>query len=601
MRMIRLAGVTAALLAACTPTTTVSVAGGAQNGPFVLGSTVDVSRLGGRGQPTGELFRTSTRDDLGAFGLEVDLPIPSAVEIVAEGFFFDEVSGTVTDGALTLRAFVGVSSDGAQTRFVNPLTHLAARRARHLHVDGATLDAAIAQAEAEVQDALGLVVPDALPDASALDLLGGDTAPNAYLLATSCLLSTAAHAEVAGTESSPTAALQEVLNQIAADLEFDGLLDPPRRAWIEAGRVSMDGQGCRDHLAQRLEAVGRDDVVVPDPFLVTDLDGDGVPDALDPDADGDGILAADDRLVDGAAFTEGGFGGGGTFHSTSVVVIDNRDGDRGGHAWSLRVSDTTAGVYQPGPVRLMRDDGEPLQGIEQVATCDFALPYFLRHHDGTVWTWMPGGSAVLDEEAPAGVVELRWAGEVGVHARDEDGAWHLASVSGSGTWSWQSVDGHDGRQALSASVDGSAEAWIDAGEGWVRPEGSTTARVVGGTGDEVVEVMMVGEEPWYLDASGVVYRVADPGAQAPVAAPVAGVEDVTSLVSRAVEHYIGGTDRVWLPHGTSPALVASEAPVFRGAGRSGLAAPYHVLLGVDGDVHLSPMGEDAPLRVAIPK
>ncbi len=587
------------VLLGCSPTVTVPIEGGAQKGPMVIGSSIEVVVLDARGQPTGQVFPTTTRDDLGTFQVEVEARLPAVVEVVAEGYFFDEVAGGLADAPLTLRSFVELTSEGAHTTVVNPITHLAALRARHLFVEGLEPAEAIAQAEAEVVAPLGFVVPEDLPNAEDLDLLGGDTAENGLLLATSCLLASAAHQSVLGTDSSPTAKLQEILNTTALDLEVDGTLDAPRLAWLDLGRTTMDGPRCMAHLAARFAELGHEDLEIPNVAMVTDLDGDGIPDALDPDADGDGILAEDERLVDGAALSEAGFGPDGHFDSDTAVVIDNREGDRGGHAWVLFVNHGP--VQRTAPFRAEREPGVPLTGLEQVAVSEYALPYFLRHHDGTLWTWSPGRLAQVDDDAPDDVEELRTFDQIGVMARTTAGDWHLVVSQMDDDWSWQPMPEHQGRRGLGAGEYEFFTWHDDEGAPWFQANQEATPQAVAGIEEAVVDTLGSYQAAYFLGEGGAVYRAQVTNDVLQAATEVPDLEGVLHLTRRPSNSYAGTADQLWNVYPGILEEVEAPVPVFDAAGATLLHGPDHVTLGTDANVHLVPRVSGTPRTIEIPK
>jgi hypothetical protein len=147
----------------------------------------EISNLDAQANPTGAAFSTTTSNDLGRF--EVEFDAAPLVSIEGNGSYYNEVTGSLSDGALTLRALYEVADEVAdsavQDAYVNLITHLTFGRVKKLILDGATFDGARAQAEQELRAALA-VVPDALSlgaDGAHMNILGGDSDDNAYLLA----------------------------------------------------------------------------------------------------------------------------------------------------------------------------------------------------------------------------------------------------------------------------------------------------------------------------------------------------------------------------------------------------------------------------------
>lgn len=123
----------------------VSLEGGVQKGPFVLGSSISVSPLNEKANPTGQTFLTQTTNYKGEFA--VDSAALGPVSIQGEGFYFDEVKGSLSVSQLTLRALYLVENAGPQNAFLNLITHLTYARVRKLVLGGSTFPAAILQAE----------------------------------------------------------------------------------------------------------------------------------------------------------------------------------------------------------------------------------------------------------------------------------------------------------------------------------------------------------------------------------------------------------------------------------------------------------------------
>ena len=93
-----------------TMTQAVTLAGAVQKGPFVLGSTVNVSTLDAKGSPLGQVFNTKTSSDLGEF--QVDFMASGPVALEGSGFCYNEVSGGLSSASITLRAYYEITAGG---------------------------------------------------------------------------------------------------------------------------------------------------------------------------------------------------------------------------------------------------------------------------------------------------------------------------------------------------------------------------------------------------------------------------------------------------------------------------------------------------------
>lgn len=251
------------------------VRGGAQKGPFVEGSQINIASIDGTGSPTGFVYPTETVDDRGTFIIPGSL---SQASIEANGYYYDEISGEISDAPLTLRAFV----DFGQTTMpiVNVVTHLAYRRAMTLMQEGMSLSAAESQAEGELVRALGIGGADfALSAAGAsLDLFGGNTSANAYLFALSAIFVQAARDRPgAGSVSGD---LQEMLDHASVELSANGELSAATLAPLRTAESELDPWLTLENLATRMSLLGIVSAL-PDINAILDTDHDGYTNAND--------------------------------------------------------------------------------------------------------------------------------------------------------------------------------------------------------------------------------------------------------------------------------------------------------------------------------
>ncbi len=272
----------------------VDVQGGAEKGPFILGSSVVVSLLDGSGNPTGDQFNTQIASDAGGF--ELTVPSASRAALEADGYYFNEVSGELSASSLTLRAqaelMAGVSV------YVNVLTHLTNLRVVALVAQGATFDVALAQAEEELRAAMAIGPTGFNPgsQANGSSLLQGDNDASAYLLAVGAVWTQAAVME-AGAGGPVEATLQDLLNTASSAFAANGSLPTATTELLRAAEAALDGDAVNANLAERLVEVGAM-TAAPNIHRVLDPDGDDRPNLSDncryapnpgqEDADGDG-------------------------------------------------------------------------------------------------------------------------------------------------------------------------------------------------------------------------------------------------------------------------------------------------------------------------
>ena len=103
----------------------VVVSGAVQKGPFILGAQVQLNLLDSVGNPTGTVFNTTTTTNKGEFSVSVN---PSVVDLVTDGFYYNETTWKLSAASISMRALVEVTAGGPQQAYVNALTHLAHRQ-----------------------------------------------------------------------------------------------------------------------------------------------------------------------------------------------------------------------------------------------------------------------------------------------------------------------------------------------------------------------------------------------------------------------------------------------------------------------------------------
>ncbi|MDO9225379.1 MAG: DUF1566 domain-containing protein [Pseudomonadota bacterium] len=134
-------------------TVSLTVAGGAQKGPYVAGAVVTAWRLdAGTGART-TTFVVSATDANGNFNVAA-IPWTGLTEINVAGKYFDEVANATSTGDISLSALVDLQ--GNATVRVNLYTHLLAARIRALMAVGNVHAAARNQALTELSDRFDL-------------------------------------------------------------------------------------------------------------------------------------------------------------------------------------------------------------------------------------------------------------------------------------------------------------------------------------------------------------------------------------------------------------------------------------------------------------
>lgn len=200
---------------------TFDVQGKVEKGPFISGSTISIQPMDARLQVLGSTFNTNISDDLGNFMFgSKEFSTPYA-ELMANGYFFNEVKGQLSNGTLTLRALVDLRDH--TTINVNILTHLKYARIKNLISSGKNFGEANTQSQKELMDAFGLGAYNN-KEVSSFSFISG-TDESASLIAISSLLlmdrSEAAFTEYLSKLSESFGRYGKFTDEIVAQIEKD--------------------------------------------------------------------------------------------------------------------------------------------------------------------------------------------------------------------------------------------------------------------------------------------------------------------------------------------------------------------------------------------
>ncbi len=188
------------------------IKGIAQKGPFQSGTNITLLELKNTLQPTGLTFYSTVTDSMGGFELP-DVELSSHyVELMADGYYYNENRGQTTNEKLLLKA-VADASVGSQIN-INILTHFSAERIKYLvQNEGKTYYEAKTQSQDEILKIFNLDIDDP-DDYEKLDISKKGEL-NSKLLAISGIIQ--------GNRSVP--ALTEFLTDLGSDIKIDGVID----------------------------------------------------------------------------------------------------------------------------------------------------------------------------------------------------------------------------------------------------------------------------------------------------------------------------------------------------------------------------------------
>ncbi|MCC8146077.1 MAG: Ig-like domain-containing protein [Bacteroidales bacterium] len=224
--------------------------GNIQKGPFINGSSVTIQLLNDNFVATGISYNTVTNNDFGGFQIENKIDAPY-VEVITNGFYFNEVTGQISDTQLSLRSLWKI--DNSEETNVNILTTLSKDRIIYLVKNkGLNYEAAKIQAQKEILDIFHISYPDDI-DFNHLDI-SKDGDENAILLAISTILQ----------GDFAVGQLSEVISKFILDIEKDGVLDNEEiKNTLYNHSENLDMISLRNNLKKRYTDINQTVVIAP--------------------------------------------------------------------------------------------------------------------------------------------------------------------------------------------------------------------------------------------------------------------------------------------------------------------------------------------------
>lgn len=216
--------------------TTRAVSSTVQKGPFQMGSEITIRELNASYVQTGKVFTTTTTDDLGSFSMP-EVELSRYIELEAEGYFFDEVTGQPSGGEIILNALVDLEQSPSPS--MNLITTLQMPRLKKLLSQGQTYATADRQSLEEVLSAFNIRLGDTTIGSAANLSITGSTDDDAVLMGLSTLLSQASYARTGTVGGSIASSASGLIAAIAQDLADDGTLDSTalRNEMTDAGKA----------------------------------------------------------------------------------------------------------------------------------------------------------------------------------------------------------------------------------------------------------------------------------------------------------------------------------------------------------------------------
>lgn len=241
-----------------------NVMGKVEKGPMIRVSHVDMRTLDEYMTPTGSFYSTTIDNNLGDFNygaLKINSPY---AQLTADGYFFNEIDGELSEGTIKLDAIVDLKDNS--TINVNVLTHLKSKRIHHLiTTKGMTFKEANAQAQKELLTQFGLQ-QYASKDASQFSLTSGDDASGALIAISSLVLTDRSDAEIV-----------EYLSILSNEFGKEGAFSQETKKRIQSGKNYLNARLDRisENIKSRYKELGLE-VKVKDLAYYFDWDNDGI-------------------------------------------------------------------------------------------------------------------------------------------------------------------------------------------------------------------------------------------------------------------------------------------------------------------------------------
>lgn len=218
--------------------------GTVQKGPYINGASVIISEIFNEDlTPTGRNFNTQIQDNSGTFTINDVVMFSKFIEVRADGFYFNEVSGEKSTAQLTLHTLCDLTDKN--TINVNVLSYLEKSRTEFLVKQDLEFAEAKKQAQKEILQIFE-IQKDTMASSELLDISSsGDD--NAILLAISVILQ--GYRDVAG--------VSELLANIITDIRTDGVLNSESLGSSLLGHAKLLNLAqVRQNLEQRYQDMG---------------------------------------------------------------------------------------------------------------------------------------------------------------------------------------------------------------------------------------------------------------------------------------------------------------------------------------------------------
>jgi len=228
--------------------TSVNISGRVEKGPFVSGSSVEIYELDENLNGTGKIFKSTTNNE-GFFELNTSTKLASKfVRLSVKGYFFNEVTGDVSNSQIELEALTSIDDSDNTTLNANILTHLEMPRVMYLiKQEKKDFWTAKKQAESELLSAFLISGKSLIPEK--VSITTNNTEANILIAISSILLNN----RTEGTFS-------QFIGQLSDDLK-DGEISAENKEKIKASSFELNYKKVKQNITDRYSEFGKDVIV----------------------------------------------------------------------------------------------------------------------------------------------------------------------------------------------------------------------------------------------------------------------------------------------------------------------------------------------------
>ena len=238
------------------------IKGKVEKGPFVKGSKITLQTLNSKFVFTGDSYSATILDAEGNFNFgSLELESPYAL-LTADGYYFNEIQGELSQGQISLKALVDLSDNSSVN--LNVLTHLKQDRVRHLIQENQKIfKEANRQAQTEILTCFALQ-EYANKDVSSFSITSGTDEAGALIIASSMLLQNKSDAE-----------FTEYITDLSQEFKNTGTFSANHKKELLENSYNLNLSRIADNIIERYQSLNKE-ISIPDLSYYIDWDNDGI-------------------------------------------------------------------------------------------------------------------------------------------------------------------------------------------------------------------------------------------------------------------------------------------------------------------------------------